>query len=163
MEDVHVERGSACATASPNEGYAAPSPSSDFTGCADVQETSVEPDAALTRTRVGGDDGNTASTAPVGSAGASVKARSLAAGQVNRLVDGALPAGMSVSRDARIALQKCATVALFYLACLADAERKAAGSSRTTLNVQDIRGAMEAAGLAHLVPLLSTAAKRGRD
>lgn len=93
----------------------------------------------------------------------STKARSLAAGQVNRIIDGALPEGMSISRDARIALQKCATISLLYLACLADAERKAAGSSRTTLNVQDIRSGMEAAGMKHLLPLMSTAAKRARD
>ncbi|CBZ29579.1 conserved hypothetical protein [Leishmania mexicana MHOM/GT/2001/U1103] len=95
--------------------------------------------------------------------GASVKARSLAAGQVNRVVHGALPEGISLSRDARIALQKCATISVLYLACLGDASRKATGSARTTLNVQDIRGAMEAAGMAHLLPLMSTAAKRGRD
>lgn len=93
----------------------------------------------------------------------SVKARSLAAGQVNRIIDGALPDGMSVSRDARIALHKCATISLLYLACLADAERKAAGSSRTTLNVYDIRAALEAAGMAHLLPLMTTSAKRSRD
>ncbi|KPA84748.1 hypothetical protein ABB37_01242 [Leptomonas pyrrhocoris] len=92
-----------------------------------------------------------------------VKARSLAAGQVNRIVEDALPEGISVSRDARVALQKCATISLLYLACLADAERKAAGSSRTTLNVQDIRAALEAAGMAHLVPLMTTAPKRSRD
>lgn len=91
------------------------------------------------------------------------KTRSLAAGQVNRVVDAALPAGMSVSRDARIALQKCATISVLYLACLADAERKSGGSSRTTLNVQDIRAALEAAGMAHVVPLMTTAAKRSRD
>ncbi|AIO01082.1 hypothetical protein LPMP_321970 [Leishmania panamensis] len=95
--------------------------------------------------------------------GSSMKARSLAAGQVNRIVDGALPEGISVSRDARIALQKCATISFFYLACLGDSSRKATGSTRTTLNVQDIRGAMEAAGMAHLLPLMSMAAKRGRD
>ncbi|KAG5470173.1 hypothetical protein LSCM4_02867 [Leishmania orientalis] len=105
-------------------------------------------------------------TLPVAHAGGgapSVKVRSLAAGQVNRIVDGALPEGISVSRDARIALQKCATISLFYLACLGDANRKASGSARTTLNVQDIRGAMEAAGMAHLLPLMSTAPKRLRD
>ncbi|KAG5470591.1 hypothetical protein LSCM1_01836 [Leishmania martiniquensis] len=95
-------------------------------------------------------------------AGASLKARSLAAGQVNRIVDEALPEGISASRDARIALHKCATIALVYLACLGDANRKAAGSARTTLNVQDIRGAMEAAGMAHLMPLMTTLPKRGR-
>ncbi|AYU81744.1 hypothetical protein conserved [Leishmania donovani] len=98
-----------------------------------------------------------------GGTGASVKARSLAAGQVNRVVHGALPEGMSVSRDARVALQKSATISVLYLACLGDASRKATGSTRTTLNVQDIRGAMKAAGMAHLLPLMSTAAKRGRD
>ncbi|GET91527.1 hypothetical protein, conserved [Leishmania tarentolae] len=95
--------------------------------------------------------------------GASVKARSLAAGQVNRVVQEALPEGISVSRDARIALQKCATISVLYLACLGDASRKSTGSTRTTLNVQDIRGAIEAAGMAYLLPLMSTATKRGRD
>ncbi|KAG5496249.1 hypothetical protein JKF63_02550 [Porcisia hertigi] len=93
----------------------------------------------------------------------SVKVRSLAAGQVNRIVDGVLAEGISVSRDARIALQKCATISVLYLACLGDASRKATGSARTTLSVQDIRGALEAAGMSHLLPLMSMAVKRRRD
>ncbi|KPI90772.1 hypothetical protein ABL78_0005 [Leptomonas seymouri] len=105
---------------------------------------------------------NTELAAPKGPS-TNVKARSLAAGQVNRIVDGALPEGMSVSRDARIALQKCATISLLYLASLADAERKAVGSSRTTLNVQDVRAALAAAGMAHLLPLMTAAPKRSRD
>lgn len=51
-----------------------------------------------------------------------VKARSLAAGLVDRIVAAAVPAGMHVARDARIAMQKAATISLLYLSCLADDE-----------------------------------------
>jgi histone H3/H4 len=128
-------------------------------GCAATEEKPAEADRI---TSYPGDAPAEHQTVPRASS-SSIKARSLAAGQVNRVVDGAVPEGMSVSRDARIALQKCATISLLYLACLANAERRAAGSSRTTLNVQDIRAALEAAGMTHLLPLMATAAKRSRD
>lgn len=90
---------------------------------------------------------------------------SLAAGQVDRVVLSALPDGMHLSRDARVACQKVATVSLFYLACLADDERtqKLKGRKRATLSSLDLRDAMGAAGFGHLVPLMRTLNKRSRE
>lgn len=91
------------------------------------------------------------------------KARSLAAGQVNRVVEEALPDGVHVSRDARVALQKAGTITLLYLACLAEEERKRGRKGGATMTVQDVHGAMEAAGFAHLIPLVRTSTKRTRE
>ncbi|RNF04780.1 hypothetical protein TraAM80_04905 [Trypanosoma rangeli] len=85
-----------------------------------------------------------------------LKVRSLAAGQVDRIVSAALPDGMLLSKDARTALQKAATLFLFYLSCLAEDERSRDATKRVTLSAQDIRSALKAAGMAHLIPLLST-------
>ncbi|KAG8343093.1 hypothetical protein ERJ75_001828400 [Trypanosoma vivax] len=83
------------------------------------------------------------------------RTRPLAAGQVNRAVSAVLPEGMYVSRDARIALQKAATVAVFYLACLAEDERSRESKRRVTLSSNDIKAALKAGGMGHLLPLLS--------
>ncbi|KEG14857.1 hypothetical protein DQ04_00281200 [Trypanosoma grayi] len=103
--------------------------------------------------------------APSSAAGTGTsKMRSLAAGQVDRAVAAALPNGMHVSKDARIAFQKAATVFLMYLSCLADDERSGESKKRVTLCAQDIKGALKAAGMGHLVPLLSIGhMKRGRS
>ncbi|CBH18571.1 hypothetical protein, conserved [Trypanosoma brucei gambiense DAL972] len=92
-----------------------------------------------------------------------VKARSLAAGQVDRIVAAAVPAGMHVARDARIAMQKAATISLLYLSCLADDEHSRESRRRVTLSANDIKTALKAGGMGHLVPLLPTGqVKRGR-
>ncbi|KAF8279570.1 hypothetical protein TcG_00163 [Trypanosoma cruzi] len=85
-----------------------------------------------------------------------MKVRSLAAGQVDRTVSAALPDGMHVSKDARIAFQKAATLFLFYLSCLAEDERSREGRKRVTLSAHDIKSALKAAGMSHLLPLLGT-------
>ncbi|KAH9578892.1 hypothetical protein LSM04_007188 [Trypanosoma melophagium] len=87
---------------------------------------------------------------------APVKVRSLAAGQVDRVVAAAMPNGMHLSRDARVALQKSAAVFLMYIACLAEESRSRVNVKRVTLSSQDIRTALTDAGMSHLVPLLST-------
>ncbi|ORC88289.1 uncharacterized protein TM35_000171610 [Trypanosoma theileri] len=87
---------------------------------------------------------------------APVKVRSLAAGQVDRVVASALPNGMHISKDARVALQKSAAVFLMYIACLAEDSRSRVNVKRVTLSSQDIRTALVDAGMSHLVPLLST-------
>ncbi|ESL05531.1 hypothetical protein TRSC58_06817 [Trypanosoma rangeli SC58] len=89
-------------------------------------------------------------------AATTLRVRSLAAGQVDRTVSAALPDGMLLSKDARIALQKAATLFLLYLSCLAEDERSRDATKRVTLSAQDIRLALKAAGMAHLIPLLST-------
>ncbi|CCW62838.1 unnamed protein product [Phytomonas sp. EM1] len=92
-------------------------------------------------------------------------ANGLAIGQVMRAVTSALPEGMHLSREARVAFQKVATTALLYIACLADDARssRTKGKKRKTLTVQDVRDALEAAGLAHLIPLMHTTVKRNRE
>lgn len=92
--------------------------------------------------------------------------RGLAVGQVDRVVTASLPEGMHVSRDAKVALQKVATITLLYLACLADNERtqKLNGKQRSTLSVQDVRDALVAAGMGHLVPMMQMGGgKRHRE
>nr|CCD12434.1 unnamed protein product [Trypanosoma congolense IL3000] len=93
----------------------------------------------------------------------SVRARSLAAGQVDRIVTAALPDGMHIARDARIAMQKAATVSLLYLSCLADDERRRETRRRVTLTANDIKVALKAGGMGHLAAQLGTGqVKRGR-
>lgn len=91
--------------------------------------------------------------------------RGLAAGQVDRIVMSALPEGMHMSRDARIAFQKAATITMLYLACIADDERtqKLKGKKRSTLSVQDMRDALVAAGMGHLLPMMHWGSKRARS
>ncbi|RNF25098.1 uncharacterized protein Tco025E_02331 [Trypanosoma conorhini] len=87
---------------------------------------------------------------------ATLKVRSLASGQVDRTVSAALPDGMLLSKDARVAFQKAASLFLLYLSCLAEDERSREAKKRVTLSAQDIKLALKAAGMAHLLPLLST-------
>ncbi|EPY15920.1 hypothetical protein STCU_11675 [Strigomonas culicis] len=89
--------------------------------------------------------------------------RSLAAGQVDRVVVRALPDGMHVARDARVALQKAATISLLYLTCLAEEERAQSGKRRSTLTPADLRAGLEAAGMASLLAQMRTNTKRDRN
>lgn len=91
--------------------------------------------------------------------------RSLAAGQVDRVVTAALPEGMHLSRDARLALHKAATMTVLYIGCLANEARteRQKGKRRSTLTGQDVRDALGAAGMEHLLPLMCTQTKRGRE
>ncbi|PBJ80222.1 hypothetical protein BCY84_01725 [Trypanosoma cruzi cruzi] len=83
-----------------------------------------------------------------------MKVRSLAAGQVDRTVSAALPDGMHVSKDARIAFQKAATLFLFYLSCLAEDERSREG--RKTCNSFGARHQVRTKG-SRYVPFASVA------
>eukprot|EP00796_Vickermania_ingenoplastis_P013237 gene13237-9083_t len=95
--------------------------------------------------------------------------RTLAPAQVDRIVKAALPDGMLLSREAKVALQKAAAITVLYLGCMAAAERDAPSvkkKGRTTLLPVDIAEGLEAAGFAHLLPqmtTLSASPKRGRD
>lgn len=129
-----------------------------------------------------------------GVAGVSGKSlHGLALTQVDRIVKAVLPESMTLSKDARVALQKIATVTVLYLGAMAAAERDAPPQAalhneegrgikqkkkppvaRSTLLPSDVVAAMEAAGWGDLVPQLSmmrsdgnnrvpSAAKRARE
>lgn len=82
----------------------------------------------------------------------------LASAQVNKIAKSALPTSMLLSKDAKAALQKAGTVAVWYIGAMAAAERDAAEQkkkTRVTLLPSDVARGLEAGGWSSIVPLLS--------
>ena len=84
----------------------------------------------------------------------------LAVGQVDRVVKAALPTGMHVAKDARVAMHKAATICLLMISALAEEEKSHQTKRKATLTGQDIQRAFQAAGFGHLAQELIL--KRGR-
>lgn len=81
---------------------------------------------------------------------------------MERVINEVLPSDMLISREARIAFQKAASVSILYISSLANNSRQSNGKKRTTLNAQDIRSAIHAAGMSHLIPEMNSLKKRSR-
>lgn len=82
----------------------------------------------------------------------------LASAQVTKLAKSALPNSMLLSNDAKAALQKAGTVAVWYIGAISAAERDAAEQkkkTRMTLLPSDVICGLEAGGWSSIVPLLS--------
>ncbi len=61
--------------------------------------------------------------------------------QMNDICSKALPPGVSLARDAKVALNKVANVAALIIATVAD-DRRQRSSKRATLSVDDVREAL---------------------
>ena len=84
----------------------------------------------------------------------------LAVGQVDRVVKAALPEGAHISKDARVAMHKAATIFLLMISALAEEEKSHQTKRKATLSGQDIQRAFQAAGFEHLARELTL--KRSR-
>jgi hypothetical protein len=84
----------------------------------------------------------------------------LAMGQVDRAVKAALPTGLHISKDARVAMHKAATMFLLLISTLVEDEKSRQPKRKATLSGVDIQRALNAAGFDRLASDLTL--KRGR-
>lgn len=83
----------------------------------------------------------------------------LASAQVNRVAKSALPPSMLLSKDAKAALQKAATVAVWYIGAVAATARdgeETKKKTRLTLLPVDVTNGLEAGGWGSIIPQLSS-------
>ncbi|CUI14141.1 Hypothetical protein, putative [Bodo saltans] len=93
----------------------------------------------------------------------------LAPSQVDQVVKRATPQGYQVSKDAKAAINKSANVFLLFMEALISSEKVSAlhtgkrqqPPKRVTISAADVKNALQDAGMAHLLPLMS-ANKRSR-